>query len=916
MNQSGSSLTPLKLFISYSQTDDDLRKQLEDIHLSLLKRQGKIQSWSKGAIDPGVEWEEATTQALEAAKIILLLISPDFMADNCHGHELQKALQRHQEGIARVIPVILRPTYLEDTPFSSLQPLPSNAKPVTTWSNRDEAFLDVVKGLHLVVQSLQEPYRSVQFPQEIDTNIVWKKNNFDELIQQVRGHCRQKILNQHSRMRLLNGEEIGVDQLYVDVYLLAKPEHKHFNSPENLLRSFNIEKDRLALSKRIQRNPGFEVANAKSKLVILGKPGSGKTTFLKHLAVDWCNEKFQPELIAILIELRQIRDEKWNLLNAVDKELGLNNWHQFSTLRNRIPELKVEILELETEIQNLKHQKIQEHNEEYKRKIERQIIESTQQLGSLTLQILEFEKYLESLPLQCFLKQGKLLVLMDGLDEVHTKALRGKVQEQLLQASDDYCNNRFILTCRTQIIGSSVPGAFTSVEVADFSPEQVGQFVQNWFKASGESYAKAKEQWKKMRTAIVNKPDLKELTVTPVLLSLMCLVLQDEGEIPSNRAWLYKKGIKLLLNRWNDEKQIDDWEVGTETYRKLSIEDKEALLIEIAASKFENPKNFILFEQKELADHIAHRLQLADFRERIAVLRAIEAQHGLLIERADELWSFSHLTFQEHFTVQWLTQLPSKELTEKIANQQWQEVVTQLVKSQQPADQLLRLIKQAIDRLIARESAMQTFLNWLFQKSKSAQVNYNPTAIRAFYYALARDRALARGRALARDLVLDRVLARALALDCTPTIPCAHAFELALNLALELDRHRIHAHALALAHTLDPDLTNKLQQLKMALPTANNWESFYPWWQANGSKWIEQLRQVMNEYRTIGHDWQFTDEQRQQLKLYYDANKFLVDLMNIEGAVSKDVRAEIEDTLLLPWAELQRRQPGIYRDLE
>ena len=72
----------------------------------------------------------------------------------------------------------------------------------------------------------------------------------------------------------------------------------------------------------------------------------------------------------------------------------------------------------------------------------------------------------------------------------------------------------------------------------------------------------------------------------------------------------------------------------------------------------------------------------------------------------------------------------------------------------------------------------------------------------------------------------------------------------------------------------------------------------------------------MIEYLNIGHDWQFTDEQKRQLERYYDANKFLVDLMKIEGAVSDDVRAEIEDTLLLPWAELHRLHPELYPDLE
>ena len=124
------------------------------------------------------------------------------------------------------------------------------------------------------------------------------------------------------------------------------------------------------------------------------------------------------------------------------------------------------------------------------------------------------------------------------------------------------------MTCRTQIIGS-IPVGFTSVEVADFSSEQVEKFVENWFKAIGKSETKTKEHWEKINSAVANKLDLKELTVTPVLLSLICLVLQDKGEIPSDRTWLYKKGVKLLLSRWNDKKQIDGWEVGTEPLTTL-----------------------------------------------------------------------------------------------------------------------------------------------------------------------------------------------------------------------------------------------------------------------------------------------------------------------------------------------------------
>lgn len=145
---------PLEVFISYSHKDEDLKEELE-VHLATLKRQGKINPWQDRALEAGTEWDPQIKAALETAHIILLLITPRFMASNyINDVELARSLERHQAGTARVIPIILKPVDLTGTPIAQLQALPKDAKPVTRWEDQDEAFLNVVMGIRRVVDSL------------------------------------------------------------------------------------------------------------------------------------------------------------------------------------------------------------------------------------------------------------------------------------------------------------------------------------------------------------------------------------------------------------------------------------------------------------------------------------------------------------------------------------------------------------------------------------------------------------------------------------------------------------------------------------------------------------------------------------------------------------------------------------------
>ena len=106
----------LEVFLSYAHQDQQFRNEL-DKHLSNLRRQGIISSWSDGDIAPGTEWRRQVMNHLDTARIILLLISADFMAsDFCYSIEMTRALERHQAKEARVLPIILRPTDWKEAP--------------------------------------------------------------------------------------------------------------------------------------------------------------------------------------------------------------------------------------------------------------------------------------------------------------------------------------------------------------------------------------------------------------------------------------------------------------------------------------------------------------------------------------------------------------------------------------------------------------------------------------------------------------------------------------------------------------------------------------------------------------------------------------------------------------------------------
>jgi len=293
-----------------------------------------------------------------------------------------------------------------------------------------------------------------------------------------------------------------------------------------------------------------------------------------------------------------------------------------------------------------------------------------------------------------------------------------------------------------------------------------------------------------------------------------------------------------------------------------------------------------------------------------AMLNAIEAQHGLLIERARGIFSFSYLAFQEYFTARNIVASHNLQALEQslaglvshLTDPHWREVFLLTAAMLRSADSLVQLMKQQIDALVAPDPYLQDFLKWASQKSQQIPDDTKVATKRSFYLALATNPTTAAHFALActldQGMFLDAALEKLL-LECTiddrQNFLHANACSAALNNILVM--------------VLDAGFYKSLQQLRDQLPpSSQNQTRIQNWESKNYAVWAKQLQETIAHYRDIHHPWQFSPEQQQVLQRYYEANQLLIDCLNSNCEITAAIRQDIEATLLLPQTELEDRE--------
>jgi predicted NACHT family NTPase len=750
-----------------------------------------------------------------------------------------------------------------------------------------EVFLEICTQLGLSENEIVEASQAEERAGEV--------LEIDELVRQVRAQIKPWIQKRYGSMNVLSmTRPIGLGDIYTNVNILEKITGRkrlalkelEANCLEEDFEHFGFS----YLRKKDEPIPGLDAVEQCKKMVVLGKPGAGKTTFLKRIATQCNLGTFHPGLVPIFVPLKLFAESEGH------PELLAYIANQLHECKVKDPETKAETL----------------------------------------------------------LYEGRALVLLDGLDEV-ANADSSRVIEGIRQFSERFYNNLYVLTCRIATQEFKLE-QFTEVEIADFDDQQIAVFVTKWFEL------KNPERTESFLRKLKESPRIRELATNPLLLTLLCLGFEESAYFSDSRAALYKESLNVLLKSWDTKKPGIEHE---QVYRQLTPDRKEDLLSQLAYQTFEQGQYFFGEDiaKQHISQYIAN-LPSADTDTKQldidseAVLKSIEGRHGLLIARSQGIYSFSHLTFHEYFTAR---EVKEKFLFQQVANHiteyRWREVILLTIGMLPNADDFICQLKQTTDTLLKNERELQTFLAWASNKTQNVEASYKQPAIRAYYLWIGYD--FNDFPILGIDSTLDSDRGFPLNIfpdvsdsfqwpgiydfwrepDPNPTYNCNLDYNLDLDGLLNrvmwnafgfanIDSHDSLQNSLndyllpnlirelniainlAKKLNLPTTLNQKLLTLKNEIPNLDHTTRniFEQWWISHGQNWAERLREIIIQYRNIGYDWHFTPDQLKKMELYLSANRFLIYCLNSDCVITRSVREEIENTLLLPIAEIEKRK--------
>ncbi|MEM8502867.1 MAG: NACHT domain-containing NTPase [Cyanobacteria bacterium P01_D01_bin.1] len=693
--------------------------------------------------------------------------------------------------------------------------------------------------------------------------------DIDGLVRSLRQTATESLRERCGTMRVLDmAKPVELDNLYTSVNILEQVSSHQRKRSQQLLEEAGAENfDRLGFGRVAQpRMPVMEAVADYEKLIVLGKPGAGKTTFLKHLAIQCIDGQFEPDRLPLFINLKQFAENP--------NRLGLLAFLSQRHLKSQITALS-------------------------EAEIEQNLLQLKQVLGA-----------------------GRALLLLDGLDEV-SQDTHDWVLREIRVVSEEFHDNHFLMTCRVAAWEYTFE-QFTEVEIADFDSAQINAFAQRWFAQKSVSS-------QEFLQGLFQRPRIMELAVTPLLLTLLCIAFETSGTLPSSRSELYREGIETLLKTWDLSRGIRRDHV----YKHLSLTRKQDLLSYIALTSFRRQQYFCRQDELEylIAHYIRNLPEASDDIETLqldstTVLHSIEAQHGLLVERAKHRYSFSHLTFHEYFAARELVfnSANLKETMAKLADEhavepRWREVFLLSSELLRDADLLLAPLAAKVRALLQsskrKSSTLQAVLVDVAQQAKHPQFEgFKPAAVRAFLFdidfLIDQERAAAvRLDQQANLLVVASFLTRMLdEMEWGDAIAYARKYDQQYDQQADAPSPRIsprisqcssanEAMMIAIKIVLDSKDLSPENRKKLEAVVAR----FHP-----ETADAEAIKDTADAARTVAKDryqirrkWTFTESERQLLRQYYRVTTLLVDCLYSDGRMlDPERRQSIENGLFSP----------------
>lgn len=516
--------------------------------------------------------------------------------------------------------------------------------------------------------------------------VIGKKTWEKVQIEKAMGRYAENYVHRHGQVKVLGmSEPISLQSIYTDVRVISPQYRRAYETVERLEEQFRKKGLRRFHLDEMRRQAGIDLVNKKEFINILGAPGAGKSTFLRRMGLEallprpsWQNDYFQGETNSI-------------------------QYSQFSH----------ECLPVFIELRRFKNEPV-----------------SLPTIIQEEFAICDFPDSVEFV--KAALEKGKLLILLDGLDEVPNDKLDVAIRH-IQDFTDKYKNNRYITSCRTAFYNTYFQ-KFTDVELAEFDDDQIDQFANNWFSNEIDVKNKTSKVFLDLLFETQNAPIL-ELARTPLLLTFLCLTFDDSQRFPPNRSSLYRRALYILIEKWAAEKRVHNEPI----YRDLHIELETEMLAQIAADAFQEDKLF--FSEHELlariSDFLSNTLNASRSLDSRKVLEAIEIQQGLLVERATDVFSFSHLTIQEYLTAFYFhSPMRVPQLVEKhLFDEKWREVFL-LIAGMASADDLLLLMSKQLHSYLESHSVAKDYVVWAQRATREGNTPLESAIRRVFTLSL------------------------------------------------------------------------------------------------------------------------------------------------------------------------------------